>query len=93
MARYEGFGKRKQRPVPKTMSQGKPRKSTKRRCRSCGCDPWPNMFFCKVCFERVSGNDTTGPLSVDCKMASRCRRKKVGQIKVGGRRYAAGDRI
>jgi len=37
-----------------TMIQGKKRQTTKRECRVCGGDPWPNRFFCPTCHGAVS---------------------------------------
>ncbi len=48
-------GKRKTyRPHTERKVQGKARKVSGRKCRACGLDPWPNMFFCPSCHDAVS---------------------------------------
>ena len=53
----EGATQKPRKRIPSartTMSQGKKRRSSGRKCRCCGRDPWPNMFFCATCHGYVS---------------------------------------
>lgn len=50
-------------PKPALMRKGLPKTKTKRTCRVCGENPWPNRFFCRACHDYVS---SAFDLSLDC---------------------------